>query len=92
MAIFKCEICGGTLEPENETVAVCRYCGVKHTLPKSDENKERKKASIKLIIFTILLFIFLCYFAVEINKKELEELFIASDVLKNYLDAFSFMP
>lgn len=41
MAIFKCKMCGGTLEiHENETVAVCEYCGAKQTLPKlNDEIK-----------------------------------------------------
>lgn len=36
MAIFKCKMCGGTLEVNNETVAVCQYCGTKQTLPKLD--------------------------------------------------------
>ncbi len=37
MAVFKCKMCGGTLEVNNnETVAVCEYCGTKQTLPKSD--------------------------------------------------------
>ncbi len=40
MAIFKCKMCGGTLEVNNETVAVCEYCGTKQTLPRlSDERK-----------------------------------------------------
>lgn len=40
MAIFKCKMCGGTLEINNETVAICEYCGTKQTLPKlSDERK-----------------------------------------------------
>jgi len=38
MAIFKCKMCGGTLEiNNNETVAVCEYCGTKQTLPKSND-------------------------------------------------------
>ena len=35
MAVFKCKMCGGTLEINNETVAVCQYCGTKQTVPKS---------------------------------------------------------
>ncbi len=38
MAIIKCKMCGGTLEiNNNETVAVCEYCGTKQTLPKSND-------------------------------------------------------
>lgn len=40
MSIFKCKMCGGTLEiNNNETVAVCEYCGTKQTLPKLDDEK-----------------------------------------------------
>ncbi len=40
MSIFKCKMCGGTLEiANNETVAVCEYCGTKQTLPKLDDEK-----------------------------------------------------
>lgn len=40
MSIFKCKMCGGTLEiTNNETVAVCEYCGTKQTLPKLDDEK-----------------------------------------------------
>lgn len=40
MAIIKCKMCGGALEVNNETVAVCEYCGTKQTLPKlSDDCK-----------------------------------------------------
>ncbi len=36
MAVFKCKMCGGTLEiNNNETVATCEYCGTKQTLPKN---------------------------------------------------------
>lgn len=35
MAVFKCKICGGTLEVlENESVFECQYCGSIQTLPK----------------------------------------------------------
>jgi tetratricopeptide (TPR) repeat protein len=40
MAIFKCKMCGGTMEiNNNETVATCDYCGVQQTLPKLDDEK-----------------------------------------------------
>lgn len=40
MAVFKCKMCGGTLEiNNNESVAVCEYCGTKQTLPKLDDEK-----------------------------------------------------
>ncbi|MDE7063760.1 MAG: TIR domain-containing protein [Lachnospiraceae bacterium] len=40
MSIFKCKMCGGTLEiKQNESVAVCEYCGTKQTIPKLDDNK-----------------------------------------------------
>jgi len=41
MAIFKCKMCGGALEvAENETTAVCEYCGTRQTLPRlNDEGK-----------------------------------------------------
>lgn len=41
MAVFKCKICGGTLEINaGETVATCEYCGTKQTLPKLDDEKK----------------------------------------------------
>lgn len=41
MAIFKCKICGGTLEINTgETVATCEYCGTKQTLPKLDDERK----------------------------------------------------
>lgn len=40
MAVFKCKMCGGTLDiKNNETVAVCEYCGTKQTLPRLDDEK-----------------------------------------------------
>lgn len=39
MSLFKCKMCGGTLEVNNETVAVCQYCGTKQTLPKLDDDR-----------------------------------------------------
>lgn len=40
MAIFKCKMCGGQLEIEEErSVCTCEYCGTEQTLPKvMDEN------------------------------------------------------
>ena len=36
MSIFKCKICGGTLEfLEGSSVCECQYCGTKQTLPKN---------------------------------------------------------
>lgn len=39
MALFKCKMCGGTLEIKNETVAECEYCGTQQTLPKLDDER-----------------------------------------------------
>ena len=41
MAIFKCKMCGGALEiNNNETVFDCEYCGTKQTLPKLDDDRK----------------------------------------------------
>ena len=41
MAIFKCKICGGTLNIDGtQSVAVCEYCGTKQTLPKLDDDRK----------------------------------------------------
>ena len=41
MAIFKCKMCGGALEiNNNETVFACEYCGTKQTLPKLDDDRK----------------------------------------------------
>ena len=41
MAIFKCKICGGTLEIDStKFVATCEYCGTKQTLPKLDDDRK----------------------------------------------------
>ena len=41
MALFKCKMCGGTLEiNENERVATCEYCGTKQTLPRLDDDRK----------------------------------------------------
>ena len=40
MAIFKCKMCGGTLEINAEmSVGRCEYCGTEQTLPKSDDEQ-----------------------------------------------------
>ena len=40
MSLFKCKMCGGTLEiNNNETVATCEYCGTQQTLPKLDDER-----------------------------------------------------
>jgi len=39
MAIFKCKMCGGTIEFEQgATVGVCDSCGTKQTLPKTNDD------------------------------------------------------
>ena len=41
MAIFKCKMCGGTIEFEpGATVGVCDSCGTKQTLPRLDDDKK----------------------------------------------------
>ncbi len=40
MTIFKCKMCGGTLEFEpGATVGICDYCGTKQTLPRLDDDR-----------------------------------------------------
>ena len=39
MTLFKCKMCGGTLEINNETVATCEYCGTQQTLPKLEDDR-----------------------------------------------------
>ena len=40
MSIFKCKMCGGTLEIQNNaTVVVCEYCGTRQTLPRLDDER-----------------------------------------------------
>ena len=41
MAIFKCKMCGGTIEfNQGDTVGICDSCGTKQTLPKLDDDKK----------------------------------------------------
>lgn len=43
MAIFKCKMCGGTLNvTESATVCECEYCGTAQTLPKLDNEKRNQ--------------------------------------------------
>ncbi len=38
MSVFKCKMCGGTLNiKEGSSVAECQYCGTKQTIPKLDD-------------------------------------------------------
>lgn len=40
MAIFKCKMCGGTLDiKEGASVAECEYCGIKQTIPRLDDDR-----------------------------------------------------
>lgn len=40
MSIFKCKMCGGSLEIESgATVIECEYCGTQQTLPKLDDDR-----------------------------------------------------
>lgn len=41
MAVFKCKMCGGNLEvQDNQSVAVCEYCYTRQTLPRLDDEKK----------------------------------------------------
>ena len=41
MAIFKCKMCGGTIDFEQgATVGVCAFCGTKQTLPRLKDDKK----------------------------------------------------
>lgn len=40
MAVFKCKMCGGSLDiAVGSTVCECEYCGIKQTLPKTDNEQ-----------------------------------------------------
>lgn len=42
MSVFKCKMCGGTLDlKKNQSIAVCEYCGTTQTLPKQLDNERR---------------------------------------------------
>ncbi len=41
MSVFKCKMCGGTIEfNQGDTVGVCDSCGTKQTLPRLDDDKK----------------------------------------------------
>ena len=41
MAIFKCKMCGGSLEVNpNDSVITCEYCDTQQTLPKLEDDKK----------------------------------------------------
>ena len=43
MAVFKCKMCGGTLDvSDNQSVAECDYCGTKQTLPTAQDETLQK--------------------------------------------------
>lgn len=43
MAVYKCKMCGGSLEPAHgETVCKCGYCGTMQTLPQTDNERMRQ--------------------------------------------------
>ncbi len=40
MSIFKCKMCGGSLEiSPNQSTAVCEYCGTQQTLPRLEDDR-----------------------------------------------------
>ena len=40
MSVFKCKMCGGTIEfRPGDTVGTCDSCGTKQTLPRLDDEK-----------------------------------------------------
>ena len=41
MMVYKCKMCGGTIEfNQGDTVGVCDSCGTKQTLPRLDDDKK----------------------------------------------------
>lgn len=41
MPVFKCKMCGGTLNiTEGKTITICEYCGSTQTIPKLDDEKK----------------------------------------------------
>lgn len=39
MNVFKCKMCGGSLNIDNERVATCEYCGSQQTIPKLEDER-----------------------------------------------------
>lgn len=41
MSVYKCKMCGGSLEiSEDSVIAVCDYCGTKQTVPSADDDRK----------------------------------------------------
>ena len=46
MSIFKCKMCGGSLEvDDDQKVCVCEYCGTRQTVPKYEDNYHKSADS-----------------------------------------------
>ena len=46
MSIFKCKMCGGSLEVDDDKkVCVCEYCGTRQTVPKYEDNYHKSADS-----------------------------------------------
>ena len=39
MAVFKCKLCGGTIEPKETGIGICDSCGTKQTIPKFGDDR-----------------------------------------------------
>ena len=40
MAVFKCKMCGGTIEKIENGIGVCEFCSTKQTISHTDEEKK----------------------------------------------------
>lgn len=40
MAVFKCKLCGGTIEPRDGGIGICDSCGTKQTIPNTNDEKK----------------------------------------------------
>lgn len=40
MAVFKCKLCGGTIELREKGMGICDSCGTKQTVPNTDDEKK----------------------------------------------------
>lgn len=40
MAVFKCKLCGGTIEPRDGGIGICDSCGTKQTIPNMNDEKK----------------------------------------------------
>ena len=65
MSIFKCKMCGGSLEvDDNQKVCVCEYCGTRQTVPKYEDNyhksadsENRDKPSTEVLLNRVTIFL-----------------------------------